>query len=109
MEFSEIAIMPEALLFGLVGGDNEDEDDGNRFRSLKCVGAGCLIYVFNEDGHKKYPACVCEIGLENGGKCRWRSVPPLPSPVNKFHKLVSFCSTVSITDVFHSDATHIGA
>lgn len=106
MEFSEIAIMPEALLFGLV--DNEDDDDGNKFRTLKCVGSGNLIYVFNEDGHKKYPACVCEIGVENG-KCRWRSVPHLPSPVNKFHKLVSFCSTVSISDVFHSEQTQIGA
>ncbi|KAJ0234646.1 F-box/kelch-repeat protein [Hirschfeldia incana] len=107
MEFSEIAIMPEALLFGLLV-DNEDEDDGNRFRTLKCVGSGNLIYVFNEDGHKKYPACVCEIGVENG-KCRWRSVPHLPSPVNKFHKLVSFCSTVSITDVFRSEESQIGA
>ncbi|KAF8113205.1 hypothetical protein N665_0054s0023 [Sinapis alba] len=106
MEFSEIAIMPEALLFGLV--DNEDEEDGNKFRTLKCVGSGNLIYVFNEDGHKKYPACVCEIGLENR-KCTWRSVPHLPSPVNKFHKLVSFCSTLSITDVFHSEQTSIAA
>ncbi|CAH8390116.1 unnamed protein product [Eruca vesicaria subsp. sativa] len=100
MEFSEIAIMPEGLLCGLV--DNEDEEDGgNKYRTLKCVGSGNLVYVFNEDGHKKYPACLCEIGVENG-KCRWRIVPHLPSPVNKFHKLVTFCSTVSITDVFHS-------
>ncbi|ESQ37132.1 hypothetical protein EUTSA_v10002571mg [Eutrema salsugineum] len=106
MEFSEIAIMPEELLSGLV--DNEDEEDRDKFRTLKCVGSGNLIYVFNEDCHKKYPACICEIGVEKG-KCRWRKVPHLPSPVNKFHKLVSFCSAVSITDVFHSDETRIGS
>ncbi|CAA7045798.1 unnamed protein product [Microthlaspi erraticum] len=107
MEFSEIAIMPGDLLCGLVD-DNEDEED--KFRSLKCVGSGNVIYVFNEDCHKKYPACICEIddGGEKG-KCRWRRVPHLPSPVNKFHKLVSFCSTVSVNDVFHSDETQIGS
>ncbi|XP_010532881.1 PREDICTED: F-box/kelch-repeat protein At3g24760-like [Tarenaya hassleriana] len=96
MEFSEIAIMPEGVLSGLV--DNEDEDS-TRFASLKCVGLGNLIYVFNEDNHKNYPACVCEINGEKGS-CRWRKMPQLPSPVNKFHKVVSFCSNVSASDVF---------
>lgn len=90
MEFSEIAIMPQDLLYGLF-----DSDEDDKFASLKCVGLGNLIYVFNEEYHKKYPACVCEIGDESG-KCSWRKVPQLPSPVNKFHKVISFCSTVSL-------------
>jgi len=104
MEFSEIAVMPEDLLFGLV--DSDDEDD--KFRSLKCAGSGNLVYVFNDDCHKKFPACVCEIGGGENGICSWRRVPCLPSPVNKFHKVVSFCSTVSITDVFHPEEARIG-
>lgn len=107
MEFNEIAVMPEDLLFGLV--DNEDEDDSNKFRTLKCVGSGKLIYVFNEDCHKKYPACICEISSGEEVKCSWRSVPHLPSPVNKFHKVVSFCSTISISDVFNSEEAQIGS
>ncbi|XP_010466904.1 PREDICTED: F-box/kelch-repeat protein At3g24760-like [Camelina sativa] len=106
MEFSEIAVMPEDLLFGLVDNEDEEEEDSNKFRSLKCVGSGNLVYVFNDDCHKKFPACVCEIG-ENG-KCSWRRVPRLPSPVNKFHKVASFCSTVSISDVFHPEEAQIG-
>ncbi|CAK7349368.1 unnamed protein product [Dovyalis caffra] len=94
MEFSEIAIMPQDLLYGLV--DSEEED---KFASLKCVGMGCLIYVFNEEYHKKYPACVCEISSDSG-KCSWRRVPQLPSPVNKFHKVISYCSTVLPHNVF---------
>lgn len=114
MEFSEIAVMPEYLLFGLVddNDDDEEDDDSYKFRSLKCVGSGNLIYVFNEDCHKKFPACVCEMIVDDDdkekGKCRWRRLPHLPSPVNKFHKVVSFCSTVTVSDVFHSDEAQIG-
>ncbi|PQM38752.1 F-box/kelch-repeat protein [Prunus yedoensis var. nudiflora] len=97
MEFSEIAIMPHDLLYGLFDGDEED-----KFASLKCVGLGNLIYVFNEEYHKKYPACICEISSEDG-KCRWRKVPQLPSPVNKFHKVVSFSSTVSLHSILQSE------
>lgn len=93
MEFSEIAIMPQELLYSLF-----DSDEDDKFASLKCVGMGNLIYVFNEEYHKKYPACVCEISSESG-KCNWRRVPQLPSPVNKFHKVISFCSTVSLPNV----------
>ncbi|PPR94284.1 hypothetical protein GOBAR_AA26389 [Gossypium barbadense] len=81
LEFSEISIMPQSLLHSLV----ESEEDEN-FASLKCVGMGNLIYVFNEEYHQKYPSCLCEISAENG-KCSWRRVPQLPLPVNKFHKL----------------------
>ncbi|OAY34725.1 F-box/kelch-repeat protein At3g24760 [Manihot esculenta] len=94
MEFSEIAIMPQDLLYGLV--DNEEDD---KFASLKCVGLGNLIYVFNEEYHKKYPACICEI-INEYGKCSWRKVPQLPSPVNKFHKVISFCSTILPQNIF---------
>ncbi|XVF81150.1 hypothetical protein PTKIN_Ptkin15bG0133700 [Pterospermum kingtungense] len=94
MEFSEIAIMPQSLLYSLV--DSEEDD---KFASLKCVGMGNLIYVFNEEYHQKYPACVCEINAENG-KCSWRRLPQLSSPVNKFHKVISFCSNVSLTHIF---------
>ncbi|KAJ4850990.1 hypothetical protein Tsubulata_033386 [Turnera subulata] len=96
MEFSEITIMPQDLLYGLV--DYEEDD---KFASLKCVGTGSLLYVFNEEYHKKYPACVCEIGKGgDSSKCSWRRVPPLASTVNKFHKVISFCSTVSQRNIF---------
>lgn len=93
MEFSEFAIMPQGLLCSLF-----DSDEDDKFASLKCVGMGSLIYVFNEEYHKKYPACVCEISTESG-KCSWRRVPQLPSPVNKFHKVISFCSAVSLSNI----------
>ncbi|KAB2623480.1 F-box/kelch-repeat protein [Pyrus ussuriensis x Pyrus communis] len=102
MEFSEIAIMPQDLLYGLF-----DDDEEDKFASLKCVGLGNLIYVFNEEYHKKYPACVCEIvSDDNGGpsgKCSWRRMPQLPSPVNKFHKVVSFSSTVSLRNILRGE------
>lgn len=94
MEFSEIAIMPQELLYGLF-----DSDEDDKFASLKCVGLGNLIYVFNEEYHRKYPACVCEISDDKSGSCSWRRVPQLPSPVNKFHKVISFCSTVSLHNI----------
>ncbi|XVF72206.1 hypothetical protein PTKIN_Ptkin12aG0101700 [Pterospermum kingtungense] len=94
MEFSDIAIMPQSLLYSLV--DSEEDD---KFASLKCVGMGNLIYIFNDEYHQKYPACLCEISPDNG-KCSWRRVPQLPSPVNKFHKVISFCSTISLTHIF---------
>ncbi|XP_030498911.2 F-box/kelch-repeat protein At3g24760 [Cannabis sativa] len=100
MEFSSIGAMPRDLLYSLF-----DSDDDDKFASLKCVGLGNLIYVFNEDYHKKYPACVCEIVDESGGddKCGWRRVPPLPSPVNKFHKVISFCSTISVHNILRGE------
>ncbi|KAJ4728519.1 F-box/kelch-repeat protein [Melia azedarach] len=97
MEFSEIAIMPHNFLYSLV--DSEEDD---KFASLKCVGLGNLIYVFNEEYHKKYPACVCEIDSKSG-KCSWRRVPQLPSPVNEFHKVISFCSTVSLQNLLQHE------
>ncbi|KAF7825708.1 F-box/kelch-repeat protein [Senna tora] len=93
MEFSEIAVMPQNLLYSLF-----DSDEDDKFASLKCVGLGDFIYVFNEDYHRVYPACVCEIDSKSG-KCSWRRVPHLPSPVNKFHKVISFCSTVSLHSI----------
>lgn len=103
MEFSEIAIMPQHLLYGLV--DSEEDD---KFASLKCVGMGNLIYVFNEEYHKKYPACICEINTDSSGQCSWRKVPQLPSPVNKFHKVISFCSTVLPHNIFQGEEEEIG-
>ncbi|KAI4354423.1 hypothetical protein L6164_003285 [Bauhinia variegata] len=47
MEFREIAIMPQDLLYSLF-----DSDEDDKFASLKCVGLGDLIYVFNEEYHK---------------------------------------------------------
>ncbi|KAK3032152.1 hypothetical protein RJ639_034977 [Escallonia herrerae] len=93
MEFSEVAIMPQELLHCLF-----DSDEDDKFASLKCVGLRDLIYVFNEAHYRKYPACVCEIGSDFG-KCSWRRVPSLPEPVNRFHKVISFCSTVSLENV----------
>ena len=94
MEFSEIAIMPHDLLNSLC-----DSDEDDKFASLKCVGLGDLIYVFNEEYHRIYPTCVCEIDSESG-ECSWRRLPQLPLPVNKFHKVISFCSTVSLHTIF---------
>lgn len=102
MEFSEIAIMPQELLYGLFDGDEDD-----KFASLKCVGLGNLIYVFNEEYHRKYPACVCEISDESRS-CSWRRVPQLPSPVNKFHKVISFCSTVSLHSILRIEEEEVG-
>ncbi|KAJ9169731.1 hypothetical protein P3X46_017889 [Hevea brasiliensis] len=102
MEFSEIAIMPQDLLYGLV--DSKEED---KFASLKCVGMGNLIYVYNEEYHKMYPACICEI-ISESGNCSWRKVPPLPSPFNKFHKVISFCSTVMPHNIFLGEEEEIG-
>lgn len=93
MEFSEIGVMPHDLLLSLFDGDEDD-----RFASLKCVGLGDLVYVFNEDYHKMYPACVCEIHAESG-KCEWRRVPQLPSLMNRFHKVISFSSTVPLHSI----------
>ncbi|KAI9116062.1 hypothetical protein K1719_012992 [Acacia pycnantha] len=90
MELSEISVMPHTLLYSLF-----DIDEDDNFASLKCVGLGDFIYVFNEDYHRVYPACLCEIDSESG-RCSWRRVPHLPLPVNKFHKVTSFCSTVSL-------------
>lgn len=108
MEFSEMGRMPEELLGelfdgGEIGGGG-DYHYYDKFATLRCVGLGNLIFVFNEEHYKKFPACVCEITPASGGggglyKSRWRRLPHLPSPVNQFHKVISFCSTVSINDL----------
>ncbi|KAM7496202.1 hypothetical protein LguiA_020616 [Lonicera macranthoides] len=102
MEFSEVAIMPQELLYCLF-----DSDEDDKFASLKCVGLGNLIYVFNEEHHRNYPACVCEIKSESG-KCSWRRVPNLPEPVNRFHKVISFCSNVSLDNIFNGEVELLG-
>ncbi|XP_020240480.1 F-box/kelch-repeat protein At3g24760 [Cajanus cajan] len=93
MGVTQIAVMPHDLLCSMFDGDEDD-----KFASLKCVGMGDLVYVFNEDYHMMYPACVCEIDGESG-RCVWRRVPPLPSLMNRFHKVISFCSTVSLHNI----------
>ncbi|XP_059300769.1 F-box/kelch-repeat protein At3g24760 [Lycium ferocissimum] len=93
MEFSEIAIMPHELMYCLF-----DSDEDDKFASLKCVGLGNLIYVYNEEHHKNYPACVCEFSNEFG-KCSWRKLPNLPAPASKFHRVISFCSNVSLDNI----------
>ncbi|KAL8129290.1 hypothetical protein V2J09_018445 [Rumex salicifolius] len=99
MEYSEMAVMPRDLLHCLF-----DKEEDDRFASLKCVGQGNLIYVFNEEHHKCYPACFCEIttGLDGVIRCSWIRVPPLTSPVNSFHKVISFCSTISLADILQT-------
>ncbi|XP_060177338.1 F-box/kelch-repeat protein At3g24760 isoform X2 [Lycium barbarum] len=93
MEFSEIAIMPHELMYCLF-----DSDEDDKFASLKCVGLGNLIYVYNEEHHKNYPACVCEFSNEFG-KFSWRKLPNLPAPASKFHRVISFCSNVSLDNI----------
>lgn len=89
MDFRVVAVMPRDLLDFLF---ESDEDD--KFASLKCVGFGGFVFVFNEEHGRNYPACICEIRADSG-ECRWRKVPELPEPVNRFHKVIGFCSTVS--------------
>lgn len=95
MEFSEVAIMPQDLLNCLF-----DSDEDDKFASLKCVGFGNFIFVFNEEHRRNYPACVCEIRSDSG-ESTWKKVPNLPEPVNRFHKVVGFCSTISLHRVLH--------
>ncbi|KAG6472853.1 F-box/kelch-repeat protein At3g24760-like isoform X1 [Zingiber officinale] len=109
MDYAEIGAMPSDLLSCLF----DTDDDDNKFASLKCVGLDGLVYVFNEDHHKAYPACVCEITETSSAaaanlpatsspqnlRCTWRKVPPLPSPVNRFHKVIAFCSPVPLNSV----------
>ncbi|XP_058207183.1 F-box/kelch-repeat protein At3g24760 [Rhododendron vialii] len=102
MEFSEIAIMPQELLYGLF-----DSDEDDKLASLKCVGLGNLIYVFNEEHHRNYPACVCEISSDSG-KCSWRRVPNLMVPANRFHKVISFCSTISLGNILQGEGEELG-
>lgn len=97
MEFSVVAIMPSDLLNCLFDSDGDDQ-----FASLKCVGYGNFIFVFNEEHRRNYPACVCEIRPESG-ECRWRRVPDLPEPVNRFHKVIGFCSTIPIHRILGSE------
>ncbi|CAL9047761.1 F-box/kelch-repeat protein At3g24760-like [Musa acuminata AAA Group] len=106
MDFAEIGVMPRDLLSCLF----DTDDDDNKFASLKCVGLDGLVYVFNEDHHKAYPACVCEISDGSAAKradstsgqnlsCSWRKVPPLPGPVDRFHKVIAFSSPVPADSV----------
>ncbi|KAK7292985.1 hypothetical protein RJT34_15845 [Clitoria ternatea] len=93
MGVSVMAVMPHELLCSLFDGDEDD-----KLATLKCVGLRNLVYVFNEDYHRMYPACVCEIDAVSGN-CEWRRVPQLPSMMNRFHKVVSFCSTLSLHSI----------
>ncbi|KAJ4802629.1 F-box/kelch-repeat protein family [Rhynchospora pubera] len=97
-----IAVMPRDMLTGLFGID----DDENRFASLRCVGSDGLVYVFNEDHHKGYPACVCEIQGKEMDQCSWRRIPPLPGPGNRFHKTIAFSSPVPLGPVLGT--AHMG-
>ncbi|KAL5996577.1 hypothetical protein ACLOJK_007496 [Asimina triloba] len=92
----KVSTMPRELLWELF-----DSDEEEKLASLKCVGVGDLVYVFNEEPHKKYPTCVCEMDGQDSSmlRCRWRKVPSLPGPVNRFHKVISFCSPVWIGSV----------
>ncbi|XP_073011381.1 F-box/kelch-repeat protein At3g24760 [Typha latifolia] len=100
LTYTEIGVMPKELLGCLF----ESEDDDNRFASLKCVGLDGLVYIFNEDHHKAYPACVCEVVDDGWGvSCTWRKVPSMPVPVSRFHKVVAFCSPVPLNSVIGID------
>ncbi|KAF3791271.1 F-box/kelch-repeat protein [Nymphaea thermarum] len=92
MVFTDLAVMPRDLLSCLI-----ESDEDEKFASLKCVGLGNLIYVFNEEHHRVYPACACEISPDLG--CTWWRVPELPPPVNKFHKVIGFCSKVPLNGI----------
>nr|XP_043609805.1 F-box/kelch-repeat protein At3g24760 [Erigeron canadensis] len=97
MEFSEVSVMPHDLLNVLF-----DSNEDDKFASLKCVGFGDFVFVFNEENRRNYPACVCEI-RPNLDECRWRKVPALPEPVNRFHKVTGFCSPISLHRILHRD------
>lgn len=95
LECREIGAMPRDLMACLFDGGGDDDDA--KFASLKCVGLDGLAYVFNEDHHKEYPACICKVGDDL--VCNWKKVPPLPGPVNQFHKVIAFCSPVPLHSV----------
>ncbi|OAY67428.1 F-box/kelch-repeat protein [Ananas comosus] len=109
MECEELGAMPAELLAWLFDGEGaaaaaaDDDDDDDRFASLKCAGVDGVVYVFNEDRHRGFPACVCEISEDDdapgGLRCAWRKVPPLPAPVDPFHKVIAFCSPVAVHPV----------
>lgn len=81
LEFTEIGVMPRDMHSSFF-----DNARDQKFASLKCVGSGNLVYVFNDEHSSNGPAaCVCEIS--SSGKCSWRRVPNLPEPVNNFHKV----------------------
>ncbi|MQL71323.1 hypothetical protein Taro_003638 [Colocasia esculenta] len=88
----ELGQMPEGMLAVMFEGEEEE-----RFASLRCVGVDGLLYVFNEAHHRGYPACVCEVG--GGDRCNWKELPPLPGPVNRFHRVIAFCSAVPLDSV----------
>ncbi|XP_020115124.1 F-box/kelch-repeat protein At3g24760-like [Ananas comosus] len=107
MECEEVGAMPAELLAWLFDGEGAAaaaaDDDDDRFASLKCAGVDGVVYVFNEDRHRGFPACVCEISEDDdapgGLRCAWRKVPPLPAPVDPFHKVIAFCSPVPVHPV----------
>ncbi|XP_039129081.1 F-box/kelch-repeat protein At3g24760-like [Dioscorea cayenensis subsp. rotundata] len=94
LAFDRIGAMPPEMLSQLFDGG---ADDDSRFASLKCVGLDGLVYVFNEDHSKAYPAAYCQV---DGSTCTWRLVPSLPFPVNRFHKVIAFCSPVPLASLF---------
>ncbi|KAK6141563.1 hypothetical protein DH2020_024695 [Rehmannia glutinosa] len=81
LEFSEIGIMPPDLLSRLLDGEWDQ-----KFGSVRCVGSGNIVYVFNEERRSNRSACFCEIS--DSGKCRWKRVPDLPEPVNELDKVM---------------------
>ncbi|KAH7440116.1 hypothetical protein KP509_04G092300 [Ceratopteris richardii] len=68
----------------------QDTDD-QKEASLRCLGAGGIVYVYSEQYYKGYPVCACDL---RGGKYVWRQLPPLPSPP-RFDRVVC-CSTAIV-------------
>lgn len=84
LQCTELGYMPDEL-FALF-----DEEDDEKDPLFTCIGGGDFIYIYNDSWHKDYLACLCDL---SGGKVTWRKLPQLPSPVNRFDKVVCFSSS----------------
>lgn len=88
MECEEVSKMPSEL-FAMF----EDEDE-QKETSLKCVGAGGLVYVYSEQYYKGYPVCLCDLSM---GSYVWKQLPSLPSPP-RFDRVVCCSTSISPRD-----------
>ncbi|MCO5607073.1 hypothetical protein L7F22_061265 [Adiantum nelumboides] len=85
LQCTELGHMPDEL-FALF-----DEEDDEKDPLFTCVGGGDFIYIYSDSWHKDYLACACDL---SGETVKWRKLPSLPSPVNRFGKVVCFSSSI---------------
>ncbi|KAH7286190.1 hypothetical protein KP509_33G062200 [Ceratopteris richardii] len=84
LQCTELGCMPDEL-FALF-----EEEDDEKDPLYTCVGGGDFIYIYSDSWHKDYLSCMCDL---SGKTVTWRKLPQLPSPVNRFDKVVCFSSS----------------